>query len=68
MAGEVQQRRIAPDLVLRRVMSLVDYSSQLRRKGRSVAIGSKSTGEGYARAHEHEFPKLLQLLRASLSC
>ena len=29
---------------------------------------SKSSGEGHARAHVHEFPKLVQLLRASQSC
>ena len=28
----------------------------------------KSSGEGNARAHAHEFPQLVQLLRASQSC
>ena len=51
-------------------MSLVDCSNQLRRKGKPEERSSQmvqSGRESYARAHAHEFPQLVQLLRASKS-
>ena len=60
----IAQRR-APDLVL---WSDEPGGSLEPAGGKSVPIGPNSSGEGHARAHAHEFPQLVQLLRASQSC
>ena len=58
-------QRTAPDLVLRsdELGGLLEPAHE-ERKARGNS-GSKSSGESYARAHAHEFPQLVQPLRAS---
>ena len=64
VAGEVRQMRTAPDLVLWRdeAGGLLEPALQEKKER------SKCSREGHARAHAHEFPKLVQLPRASQSC
>ena len=64
VASEVRQMRTVPDSVLWRdeAGGLLEPGQQ-ERKERST-----SSREGHARGHAHEFPKLVQLPRASQSC
>ena len=67
VAGKVGQKRTAPDLVLwsDEPGGVLEPAQKERKKHSNW---SKPSGEGPARAHVHEFPKLVQLLRASQSC
>ena len=60
-------QRTAPDLVLwsdELGGSLEPAQEERKARGKNVPIWSKSGRERYARAYAHEFPQLVQLLRA----
>ena len=64
-------QRTAPDLVLwsDEPGGLLEPAQEERERQRKQRLNrSKSGRESYARAHAHEFPQLVQLLRASWSC
>ena len=65
-AGEVGQKRTAPDLVLwsDELGGLLEPAQEERKE---CSNWSKSSGEGHARVLTHEFAKLVRLLRASQS-
>ena len=67
VAGEVGQKRTAHELVLwsDEPGGLLEPALEERK---DCSNWSESSGESHARAHVHEFPKLLRLLRASQSC